>query len=292
MKQEIVGKGTAMKKVIFCLFIIILILIMPFAIERIIINETMFPFNIDIAFSRESWFGFIGSYLGAIGTVLLGIIALIQNKRYKELADESNDRVLNLQKEIRDLNEKTVELIQLNSKLEHAKFYPNFTNLNYSLWREKSKVGIEQLGADVFQLTFKGIDAENFYNSSTEELYEQYYTFTYLMKNDSEHTVRNFICTEILINDDRPQEMSLLSSGCDILAGNVLACTYITKESLRSMIKNQKIYNMTFVYQMENGIGECYKMRTQLNFLINEEDDGLGFSIYEEITSPEKVKER
>lgn len=83
-----------------------------------------------IAFSKESWFGFIASYLGAIGTILLGFISLYQNKKYKELSDSSEEKLMNLQAEIKVLTEKNVALIELNSKIEillilkkkHSKF--------------------------------------------------------------------------------------------------------------------------------------------------------------------------
>lgn len=49
---------------------------MSFFIEKIIMDEKHFPFDLTIELSKESWFGFMVSYLGAIGTVILGIIAL------------------------------------------------------------------------------------------------------------------------------------------------------------------------------------------------------------------------
>lgn len=58
-------------------------------------------------------FGFIGSYLGAIGTIVLGYIAFYQNKRYKELSDQSEQNFLELQEEIKELTKKSVFLIDL-----------------------------------------------------------------------------------------------------------------------------------------------------------------------------------
>lgn len=75
------------KKILLSLFFIILVTILfsiPFVIEKIILCKSIFPFNITIHFSKETWFGFIASYLGAVGTILLGIIALYQNiKNYR-----------------------------------------------------------------------------------------------------------------------------------------------------------------------------------------------------------------
>jgi hypothetical protein len=87
------------KKILVGLFFIILVtslFLIPFVIEKIILCESFFPFNITIHFSKETWFGFISSYLGAVGTILLGIIALYQNKKYKELSDVSEERFMAL----------------------------------------------------------------------------------------------------------------------------------------------------------------------------------------------------
>ena len=82
---------------------------------------------------------FIASYLGAVGTVLLGGIALYQNKRYKELSDSSERKLMELQNEIKILTEKSVYLIELNSKIEQAKYYPIFTG--YILRFKRRKFG-------------------------------------------------------------------------------------------------------------------------------------------------------
>lgn len=77
---------------------IISLMFFPFLIEKIIYCESVFPFNLTIKFSKEIWFCFIASYIGAICTVFLGVISVWQNKRYKKLADESSikmDETLN-----------------------------------------------------------------------------------------------------------------------------------------------------------------------------------------------------
>ncbi|MEQ2605618.1 hypothetical protein [Dorea longicatena] len=127
------------KRVLILLILLIILIIIPFIIEKIILCEKVFPFNIAINFSKEVWFGFIASYLGAVGTVLLGGIALYQNKRYKELSDSSERKLMELQNEIKILTEKSVYLIELNSKIEQAKYYPIFTG--YILRFKRRKFG-------------------------------------------------------------------------------------------------------------------------------------------------------
>lgn len=80
-------------KLIFCISVLVFLIILPFIIEQIILYETIFPFNFAITFSREIWFGFVASYIGAIGTVALGGLALWQNKRYKKLSDTSSEKM-------------------------------------------------------------------------------------------------------------------------------------------------------------------------------------------------------
>jgi len=69
----------------------------------------------------------------------LGGIALYQNKRYKELSDSSERKLMELQNEIKILTEKSVYLIELNSKIEQAKYYPIFTG--YILRFKRRKFG-------------------------------------------------------------------------------------------------------------------------------------------------------
>lgn len=80
-------------KLIFCISVLVFLIIAPFIIEQIILCETIFPFNLTITFEREIWFGFVASYIGAIGTVALGGLALWQNKRYKKLSDMSSEKM-------------------------------------------------------------------------------------------------------------------------------------------------------------------------------------------------------
>lgn len=93
MKRTI--KKVSFMKILKWTFGILIITGVPFIIEWIIRNETIFPFNLPIYFSKETWFSFLGSYLGAIGTIVLGIIALKQNK---SLSD-ANSKLSKMQEE-------------------------------------------------------------------------------------------------------------------------------------------------------------------------------------------------
>ena len=87
----------------------------------------------------------MGSYLGAIGTIVLGYIAFYQNKKYKELSDQSEKRFWELQEEIKELTKKSVSLIDLNSKIEASKYHPIFSNLQHNFWNAKGENLVEFL---------------------------------------------------------------------------------------------------------------------------------------------------
>lgn len=130
------------KKIKYLTFsIIILIIILdPFVVQWILLNETIFPFNVSIGFSREIWFGFIASYQGAIGTIILGIIAIWQNKRYKELSDKSSQESSIIQQELKILSQNTMGAIETLKKIEVAKYYPSIEkNTIYLLWNNKKR---------------------------------------------------------------------------------------------------------------------------------------------------------
>lgn len=90
-------------------------------------------------------------YLGALGTTRsLGLIALYQNKKYKEISENSDTKFIKLQKNIKDLTEKSVGLIAINTKIENAKYFPIMTEIaqmNYDSFK------ISSLETDSFQMT-------------------------------------------------------------------------------------------------------------------------------------------
>ena len=67
-------------KLIFFTFCIVFV---PLAIEKIIMFEKINLVNSLNEFSKETWFGFIGSYLGAIGTNILLFIKIKNIKNYQ-----------------------------------------------------------------------------------------------------------------------------------------------------------------------------------------------------------------
>lgn len=238
------GKGTKklLTKILLCLFFVLVVIILPFVIEKIILSEAIFPFNVSVTFPKDVWFGFMGSYLGAIGTIVLGYIAFYQNKKYKELSDQSEKRFWELQEEIKELTKKSVSLIDLNSKIEASKYHPIFSNLQHNFWNAKGENLVEffDIESDAFQISFCK-EGSNEHLDSLEEIFEQYYTFVYTLKNDGEKTIYNFNCIDIKINGRNIEEGIWIYQSCDIKPGEIVRCVCATKFDLLKKISSGEI---------------------------------------------------
>lgn len=251
--------------IIFYMILVILIIILPFCIEKILITESVFPFDKTIAFSKESWFGFIASYLGAIGTVCLGGIALYQNKKYKELSDQSDDRFLKLQEDIKELTQKNVDLIEINTKIEKAKFYPILSDQHHVFWDVKDIENYFSMEKDNFLVTHNSWNL-NKKRRSIDYIFKNYHTFTCTFKNESERTIRNFCCSDVITNNQEFEMKSIFISSCDIEPGTLLRCVYATENNLPEEAMSGKIGSLSFTYKMNNGIGEQFKMQMDVLF--------------------------
>ena len=268
MRKENKVNNRVFKNIVFAIIIVTLIIILPFIFERIILNESSWPFNLHIYLSRETWFGFIGSYLGAIGTIVLGGIAFYQNKRYEELSDQSEKRFLNLQEEMKELTTKSVSLIDLNSKIEAAKYHPILTNMDciYYNFNNEEFEKIFDIQNDVFQISTCDTDPY-VHLLSNKEIFNQYYTFLHIFKNDGEKNIRNFNCRDIKTNGELNINEGWICRACDIKPGATLICVYATKYDLVKKIINKEIDSISFTYRMENVLGECFKMSVDFQFL-------------------------
>lgn len=256
--------------------IIIFMIIFPFIIERILVNELIFPFNMTIVFPREVWFGFISSYIGAIGTVGLGVIALYQNKKYKELADKSDEKFMELHENIRDLTKSNNKLITINTKIEQAKFFPILTklpNMNYDQVEESIK------DTDSLQMTIFDGCPEDFHRLARGDydyFFENYHTFQIFFKNDCERSIRNFTCVPD-IGLFKKNENQVFSQGsvsswvCDIQPGAFLSCVLILKFDLEEEIKLGNIDSLCRKFRMENVLGEKFEMEVDINFYNEDE---------------------
>ncbi|MCM1045314.1 MAG: hypothetical protein NC417_07375 [Candidatus Gastranaerophilales bacterium] len=255
-------------KIIICSTIIVfaclVLMVFPFLIEWMLFDTEHMPFNIPIRFSREAWFGFIASYLGAIGTVILGIIALYQNKKYKELSDKSETNLLNLQNDIRELNRKSVELIEINTRIEQAKYFPVFREGHRYFWDARQEDLEDFSVGNVFQIAVKKEDNFNI-EEPIEKVIENYHTFTFFLTNNGEKVIRNFHCKEAKVNG-KSEMGAWYFYNCDIESGATACVMYATKIDLVKEIRKGNISTIEFEYGMENLIGESLHMDIQIVF--------------------------
>jgi len=74
------SKKIKWKYFLFGTLVVIFIIIFPIFLEKIIFRESFLGISFETKFTLKDWFSFWGSYIGAVGTIILGYIALRQNK--------------------------------------------------------------------------------------------------------------------------------------------------------------------------------------------------------------------
>lgn len=229
--------------VVFGIFSILIVI--PFLIEKIVLNDSYFLFNSKIILSRESWFGFISSYIGAIGTVGLGIIALWQNKRYKELSDISSKEVKEIQIELKELSEKMVNAVKTLERIELAIYTPVIEKIPYNFYGlSKEDLDGKFKNEDiVYQYNLLNVKKEEC-ALALDKLMDKYKTFGFTIRNIGEKAIRNFTCTEVKIEGERVGfqlgfKRDITSSGCaNILFVNLPLNRECTKLDLKFEFNN------------------------------------------------------
>lgn len=211
--------------VILTIFFVIILILFPFLLEFLLINVNRNLIGFRIILSKETWFGFMASYLGAIGTVILGIIAIWQNKRYKQLSDKSSDEVKHIQEELKILNERTVNAIETLEKIEVAIYSPAIEKIPYNFYGV-SKNLLEEKGQDVcgYQLNYLNV-TESDLIESLDKLMDKYKTYGFAICNIGEKAIRNFTCNNIKIDGKTPGFR--MSSPSDIMAGESIYILFI-----------------------------------------------------------------
>ena len=273
------------------LILIVVVLLVPSGLERCLINLKTFSNH----YSGEVWFGFIASYLGAIGTVVLGIIALYQNKLYKDLSDKSEKKLFKLQKDsnklttdvkllikenkdltktIGKLTEKNVELIELNTKILRAKYTP-VLNLDYTVtyFNTISSKECNENGSVQFTYGDYVTPDKQYPNISIENLSKEYYLFGFKMENDGESEIRNFICSSVIINDKGPEEMleNYTFTNCNISPGKTVLCIFAMLYDLEKECMDGTIDSVIFNYIMQNALAEDFSMSITIDFTVLDE---------------------
>lgn len=139
------GKMLQVKKVLLLIvswtLAIIALLFVAFGlaygvIEMIITNKYLGFEFLHTEFTNSEWFSFTASYLGAIGSVFIGSIALYQNKKYKEESDKFNKKISEYNNKISSLNQqRTNEMYDYQKKMDElillAEIFPQSVTYAY-----------------------------------------------------------------------------------------------------------------------------------------------------------------
>ena len=108
-----------------------------------------------------------------------------------------------------------------------------------------------------------------------KEAFKHYHTFMYTLKNDGESTIRNLECTSVIKNNQKKEMGAWIFESCDIESGAVLRCVYATKFDIFEECRNGEIETLTFVYEMENVLGDHFKMSNDIYFIHHKIMNGL-----------------
>lgn len=129
-------------RVFVCFFAgLAILLAIPFVLEWILFDENHFPFSIPIKISREGWFSFLASYIGAICTAFLGWLALWQNKKFREASDKTDEEFQKLQVKIKELVEANTNLTEENRNIQRE--IKNIIEKNTGFVESSNKLQVE-----------------------------------------------------------------------------------------------------------------------------------------------------
>ncbi|MCI8326410.1 MAG: hypothetical protein HFI37_01375 [Lachnospiraceae bacterium] len=241
--------------IIFTIFAVMFFVSFPFFLELLLTNINKNPIGIRFALSKETWFGFIASYMGAIGTVVLGIIAIWQNKRYKELSDKSSEEVKHIQQELKILNERTVNAIETLEKIEVAIYHPSIEKIPYNFYGVR-KTFLDEKSQDIcgYQINYLNV-TESDLLESLDKLMDKYKTYGFGICNVGEKAIRNFNCNSIKIDGKTPGFR--VSNPSDVIAGESIYILFINlplKAEITQLEMEFEFYTLLmdrFVFQVE-----------------------------------------
>lgn len=82
----------------------------------------MMPFSIKTDITADAMLGFWGSFIGAIATILLGVISIYQNYKLNEINEAQAKENKNLEEKMLNLNKEMLNLEERNNKLIYGSY--------------------------------------------------------------------------------------------------------------------------------------------------------------------------
>jgi hypothetical protein len=232
----------------------------------IVVIAAIVSIEYDIFFNGNA-ITMVAGLWSAAATVILGIIAVWQNMRYKKLADQSSKDANSVQQELKYLNEKTMDAIETLKTIELAKYFPLIERETYDAFALDSKYFNElfQKKYSSAQINLIGMVQEDF-NLPLEKLLDKYYnSYVFLVKNSSEKAIRHFTCSDLEIDGAVPGSIAMID--CDIPAGKNAVVAIL---NLPPLIKGDSyLLNMTFT--LNNLVMDKYSLNYEALITFDEE---------------------
>ena len=223
----------------------------------------------------------------AFATGIIGLIALYQNKRYKELSELSTKQYETVQIQIRDLSKRTMESIELLNSIEQAKYYPQIRKESGVCMNVPFKYIVDEYPSSehVFQMTFLNFMEGVEYMRDHNSILNKNNIVGFSMKNQGEKPIRDFICRNISINSKKI--VNYQSFSCDILPGGSAAILlFLSNGKDIDSAYNSSGLSIDFVFSCENLIGDHYEFSSYL--FIKIDDEGFMTS-FDKIDPPKLV---
>jgi hypothetical protein len=205
----------------------------------------------------------------ALATVILGIIALWQNRQYKKLSDKTSNETTTLQHDIKELTEKSQQALSTLKGIENSRYQPMLEIWNDNIFgfaKGTYKDYMKKRNC-VPQANYFNVDPD-VYTNNTGETVSQYNTFGFFIKNIGEKTIRNF-CSNYETNSS--EDYSFATFSCDINPGEFAFVLLINIEKFEN---NEQDIQLQF--NMQNLINESYSFPLNLNFYYNEHEKNPG----------------
>ena len=204
----------------------------------------------------------------AVATVFLGGIAIWQNKRYKEMSDKKSYESEKMQEEIRALTRETMIAIDQLRKIEIAKLYPNIETMpSYYLGMTKKTLKEALKSNDVKQLTIMNSACGEAPDTSIESYFEKYNSFSFVIKNIGESTIKEFNTCMIKISGENLNPLFFF--GCDISPGQSALISIIDFPQYT----NGKNYDIEMKFKLQNALLEKFYLDLDIIIVFDKDDE-------------------
>lgn len=199
----------------------------------------------------------------AFATVVLGFIAIWQNRQYKKLSDKTSIETTALQHEIKELTEKSQQALSTLKKIENSRYQPMLEIWNINIF------GFAKESYKEYTRKYNCVPQANYFNGHPDiysknigETLSQYNSFGFLIKNIGEKTIRSLSAAYEM---DQSNYYSFTAFSCDIDPG---AFAFVLLINIENFENNEQEIQLQF--NMQNLIGESYSFPLNLHFYYDE----------------------